>query len=199
MLIILLQCFVLTFQYEAIWQAPVEILPKWTPKSKSPQGHAKECTIEMKTALHHNRKSITVADINRWILIFALLVDIAPVFTERSLTPFQGHGLAYHQAHSRYRRYDQFQSQRNNLKGKPGQGYYLEMDIGTPPQKVHLRWNWNVCRGPQIQSYIYWTVSCRGSNCYSVFQIEQYTNSSDINLSVLCNVFFLIFFTFSTS
>ncbi|XP_048756417.2 beta-secretase 1-like [Ostrea edulis] len=92
----------------------------------------------MKTALHHNRKSITVADINRWILIFALLVDIAPVFTERSLTPFQGHGLAYHQAHSRYRRYDQFQSQRNNLKGKPGQGYYLEMDIGTPPQKINV-------------------------------------------------------------
>jgi hypothetical protein len=28
------------------------------------------------------------------------------------------------------------ENQRNNLRGKPGQGYYLEVDIGTPPQKV---------------------------------------------------------------
>ena len=29
------------------------------------------------------------------------------------------------------------ENQRNNLRGKPGQGYYLEVSIGTPPQKVH--------------------------------------------------------------
>jgi len=28
------------------------------------------------------------------------------------------------------------ENQRNNLRGKPGQGYYLEVSIGTPPQKV---------------------------------------------------------------
>nr|XP_002740155.2 PREDICTED: beta-secretase 1-like [Saccoglossus kowalevskii] len=26
----------------------------------------------------------------------------------------------------------------NNLRGKPGQGYYIEIDIGTPPQKVNV-------------------------------------------------------------
>ena len=26
--------------------------------------------------------------------------------------------------------------QENNLHGKPGQGYFLAMEIGTPPQKV---------------------------------------------------------------
>lgn len=28
--------------------------------------------------------------------------------------------------------------QRHNLHGKPGQGYYLEVDIGTPPQKINV-------------------------------------------------------------
>ena len=30
------------------------------------------------------------------------------------------------------------ENQRNNLRGKPGQGYYLEVDIGTPPQKINV-------------------------------------------------------------
>lgn len=29
-------------------------------------------------------------------------------------------------------------NQRNNLRGKPGQGYYLEVGIGTPPQKINV-------------------------------------------------------------
>ena len=31
---------------------------------------------------------------------------------------------------------DSTESQHNNLHGKPGQGYYVEMQLGTPPQKV---------------------------------------------------------------
>ncbi|KAK3106956.1 hypothetical protein FSP39_003917 [Pinctada imbricata] len=31
-----------------------------------------------------------------------------------------------------------FLSQRNNLKGKPGQGYYLEVNVGSPPQKMNI-------------------------------------------------------------
>ncbi len=29
-------------------------------------------------------------------------------------------------------------SEEGNLRGKPGQGYYLEVSIGTPPQKVSM-------------------------------------------------------------
>lgn len=31
-----------------------------------------------------------------------------------------------------------FANQRHNLRGKPGQGYYIEVAIGTPPQKVYF-------------------------------------------------------------
>ncbi|XP_063439902.1 beta-secretase 1-like [Mytilus trossulus] len=31
-----------------------------------------------------------------------------------------------------------FVNQRHNLRGKPGQGYYIEVDIGTPPQKINV-------------------------------------------------------------
>lgn len=31
-----------------------------------------------------------------------------------------------------------YSSQENNLHGKPGQGYYVEMSMGVPPQKVRV-------------------------------------------------------------
>lgn len=30
-----------------------------------------------------------------------------------------------------------------NLKGRPGQGYYIATDLGTPPQRVSYKWSWN--------------------------------------------------------
>lgn len=38
----------------------------------------------------------------------------------------------------RVRRDDRFTSQIGNLQGRPGEGYYLQVAIGTPPQKVNV-------------------------------------------------------------
>lgn len=33
------------------------------------------------------------------------------------------------------------EEQKNNIRGRPGLGYYIEVDIGTPPQKVSFNFN----------------------------------------------------------
>ncbi|XP_061183759.1 beta-secretase 1-like [Saccostrea echinata] len=92
----------------------------------------------MKTGLCNPRKSSLTERVYRWILTFTLLVDGALVHAGTLITLPLSYHHGYHQGHNRFRRSDQFQSQRNNLRGKPGQGYYLEMDIGTPPQKINV-------------------------------------------------------------
>lgn len=90
----------------------------------------------MVTSRHCSRKRSLIYDTCKWILAFTLLVNTVHVNAGSFPTLPLKVGYIHNVGHDRYRRSDQFQSQRNNLKGKPGQGYYVEMEIGTPPQKV---------------------------------------------------------------
>ena len=90
----------------------------------------------MKTGLHHREKTSFTHEICRWILTLAFLANLYQVNARTFLSLPLKFGSIHDEGEGRYRRSDQFQSQRNNLKGKPGQGYYVEMDIGTPPQRV---------------------------------------------------------------
>lgn len=90
----------------------------------------------MVTGPHCSRKRSLIYDTCKWILAFTLLINTLHVNAGSFPTLPLKVGYIHNVGHDRYRRSDQFQSQRNNLKGKPGQGYYVEMEIGTPPQKV---------------------------------------------------------------
>lgn len=92
----------------------------------------------MVTGPHCSRKRGLIYDTCKWILAFTLLVNALLVNARSFPTLPLKVGYIHNVGHDRYRRSDQFQSQRNNLKGKPGQGYYVEMEIGTPPQKVSM-------------------------------------------------------------
>lgn len=93
----------------------------------------------MVTGPHCSRKRGLIYDTCKWILAFTLLVNTLHVNAGSFPTLPLKVGYIHNVGHDRYRRSDQFQSQRNNLKGKPGQGYYVEMEIGTPPQKVSMQ------------------------------------------------------------
>lgn len=90
----------------------------------------------MKTGLYHREKTSFTYEICKWILTLAFLANLYQVNARTFLSLPLKLGSSHDEGEGRYRRSDQFQSQRNNLKGKPGQGYYVEMDIGTPPQRV---------------------------------------------------------------
>lgn len=92
----------------------------------------------MITGPHCRRKRSLIYDTCKWILAFTSLVNTLHVNAGSFPSLPLKFGYIHNVGHDRYRRSDQFQSQRNNLKGKPGQGYYVEMEIGTPPQKINV-------------------------------------------------------------